>query len=86
MRTRIITLIQKLAFLAVLIPTIDACAADASAEKVFCQDGYNYRIDPSRINCDYHKFLKTGKPQFHGEYMSQYSWAEETLSLLLERS
>ena len=35
MRARIITLIQKLAFLAVLIPTIDACAADASAEKVF---------------------------------------------------
>ena len=35
MRTRIITLIQKIAFLAVLIPTIDACAADASAEKVF---------------------------------------------------
>ena len=48
------------------------------------QDGYNYRIEPSRINCDYHNFLKTGMPQFHGEYMTQYSWAEDTLALLLE--
>ena len=58
--------------------------ANVGAENVFCQDGYNYRIEPSRINCDYHNFLKTGKPSFHGEYMTQYSWAEDTLALLLE--
>ena len=63
---------------------IKKALANIGAEKVLCQEGYNYRIDTTRINCDYHKFLKTGKPQFCGEYMSQYSWAEETLSRLLE--
>ena len=27
-------------------------------------------------------YLETGKPEFHGEYMMQYSWAEETSALL----
>ena len=69
-----------------LVGDLKKALANAGAEKVFCQDGYNYRIDTSRINCDYHMFLRTGKPQFHGEYMSQYSWAEDTLSRLLERN
>ena len=60
--------------------------SNVGAENVFCQEGYNYRIDTSRINCDFHKFLKTGKPPFLGEYMSQYSWAEDTLSLLLKKN
>ena len=69
-----------------LVVDLKKALSNVGAEKVFCQEGYNYRIDPTRINCDYHKFLKTGKPQFHGEYMSQYSWAEDTLSLLLEKN
>ena len=41
-----------------------------------------YRIDVNLIQCDYLSFLETGKPDFHGEYMSQYSWAEETCAML----
>ena len=78
--------VKNMDYLRHLVGDLKKALANAGAEKVFCQDGYNYRIDTSRINCDYHKFLKTGKPQFHGEYMSQYSWAEDTLSLLLERN
>ena len=78
--------VKNMDYLRHLTGDLKKALANVGAERVFCQEGYNYRIDTSRINCDYHKFLKTGKPQFHGEYMSQYSWAEETLSLLLERN
>ena len=76
--------IKNMDYLRHLVGDLKKTLANVGAEKVFCQDGYNYRVDTTRINCDYHKFLKTGTPQFYGEYMSQYSWAEETLSLLLE--
>ena len=75
--------VKNMDYLRHLVGDLKKALAQVGAERVFCQDGYNYRIDPTRINCDYHKFLKTGKPQFHGEYMTQYSWAEDTLSLLL---
>ncbi|MDD5952920.1 MAG: response regulator [Oscillospiraceae bacterium] len=52
------------------------------AEEIFQQNGYQYSLDTQRIDCDYFNFLKTGKPPFRGEYMSQYSWAEETCALL----
>ena len=78
--------IKNMDYLRHLVVDLKKALAQVGAEKVFSQDGYNYRIDPAKINCDYHSFLKSGIPQFHGEYMSQYSWAEETLSLLLERN
>ena len=75
--------VKNMDYLRHLVGDLKKALAQVGAEKVFCQDGYNYRIDPARINCDYHKFLKTGTPYFHGEYMAQYSWAEATLALLL---
>ena len=41
-----------------------------------------YRINTDVVKCDYFDYLKTGKPKFYGEYMSQYSWAESTCALL----
>ena len=76
--------VKNMDYLRHLVGDLKKALANVGAENVFCQDGYNYRIEPSRINCDYHNFLKTGMPQFHGEYMTQYSWAEDTLALLLE--
>ena len=52
------------------------------AEDVLRHDTPYYRIDTNLVRCDYHSFLETGKPAFHGEYMTQYSWAEETCALL----
>ena len=52
------------------------------AENVLCHDTPYYRIDTDLIKCDYLSFLETGKPQFHGEYMTQYSWAESTCAML----
>ena len=78
--------VKNMDYLRHLVGDLKKALANVGAEKVFCQDGYNYRVDTTKINCDYHKFLKSGKPQFHGEYMSQYSWAEETLSRLLKKN
>ena len=55
------------------------------AETLFERNHYFYSLNPEKIDCDYYTYLKTGKPEFRGEYMSQYSWAEETCGLLWER-
>ena len=52
------------------------------AENVLCHETPYYRVDTSLIRCDYFSYLETGKPEFHGEYMTQYSWADETCAML----
>ena len=52
------------------------------AEEVLQHETPYYRVDTNLVTCDYLSFLATGKPEFHGEYMTQYSWAEETCALL----
>ena len=52
------------------------------AEDVFQHETPYYRMDTNLVQCDYISFLKTGKPAFYGEYMTQYSWAEETCAML----
>ena len=54
----------------------------AGAGDIFKRNSYLYSVDPERLDCDYYTFLKTGKPNFYGEYMTQYSWAEKTCGLL----
>ena len=54
-------------------------------EDIFQRNNYLYSIDPEKIDCDYFRYLKTGKPEFRGEYMYQYSWAERTCGLLWEQ-
>lgn len=49
---------------------------------VLKKNGYLFSVDTEKISCDYYSYLKTGKPEFHGEYMTQYSWADETCGLL----
>ena len=53
-----------------------------SAEAVLCHDTPCYRVDTNLLKCDYFSHLETGKPEFHGEYMTQYSWAEDTCAML----
>ena len=52
------------------------------AESVFRHETPCYRVDTSLIQCDYLSYLETGKPEFYGEYMMQYSWAEDTCAIL----
>ena len=52
------------------------------AEHVLRHDTPYYRIDTNLVKCDYLSFLETGRPEYRGEYMTQYSWAEETCAML----
>ena len=52
------------------------------AENVLCHETPCYRVDTDLIKCDYISYLETGKPDFYGEYMTQYSWAEDTCAML----
>ena len=52
------------------------------AENVLRHETPCYRVDTSLIQCDYLSYLETGKPDFRGEYMMQYSWAEATCATL----
>jgi two-component SAPR family response regulator len=55
------------------------------AESVLCHESPCYRVDTNLIKCDYISYLETGKPEFHGEYMTQYSWAEDTCAMLMSK-
>ena len=58
--------------------TLDAIGASDVLKKSSVQ----YALDTDRIECDYYNYLATNTPKFFGEYMTQYSWAEETCALL----
>ena len=58
----------------------------AGVGEIFIRNNYLYSIDPEKLDCDYFSFLRTGKPDFYGEYMTQYSWAEKTCGLLCEKT
>ncbi len=73
---------KNAAYLRQLILDLKTTLKTVGAERVLCHETPYYRIDPRRIQCDYLSYLDTGKPTFHGEYMTQYSWAEATCGLL----
>ena len=54
-------------------------------EEIFERNNYFYSLNPEKLDCDYYAYLKNGKPEFRCEYMSQYSWAEETCGFLWKR-
>ena len=70
------------AYLRQLFMDLKNTLKSVGAEAVLCHESPCYRVDTSLIKCDYISYLETGKPKFHGEYMTQYSWAEQTLALL----
>ena len=70
------------AYLRQLVMDLKNTLRSVGAEAVLCHEIPCYRVDTSLIKCDYISYLETGKPEFHGEYMTQYSWAEETCAML----
>ena len=73
---------KNAAYLRQLVMDLKNTLKTIQAEDVLRHDTPYYRIDPNLVRCDYLSFLETGKPQFHGEYMTQYSWAESTCAML----
>ena len=76
---------KNAAYLRQLVLDLKNTLKAAGAEGVLCHETPCYRIDTSLIRCDYLSYLETGKPEFHGEYMTQYSWAEETCAMLSDK-
>ena len=73
---------KNAAYLRQLVLDLKNTLKTIRAEDVLQHDTPYYRIDTNLVRCDYLNFLETGKPKFHGEYMTQYSWAEETCAML----
>lgn len=56
------------------------------ASEVLVHSGiHSYSLNTDLVECDYYNFRQCGEPAFRGEYMKQYSWAEETCALLWEK-
>ena len=70
------------AYLRQLVMDLKNTLKSVGAGAVLCHETPCYRIDTSLIKCDYISYLETGKPEFYGEYMTQYSWAEQTCAML----
>ena len=73
---------KNAAYLRQLVLDLKNTLKTIRAEDVLQHDTPYYRIDTNLVRCDYLSFLETGKPEFRGEYMTQYSWAEGTCAML----
>ena len=73
---------KNAAYLRQLVMDVKNTLKGVRAEDVLRHETPYYRVDTNLVKCDYLSFLESGKPEFHGEYMTQYSWAEETCALL----
>ena len=73
---------KNAAYLRQLVLNLKNTLKTINAEDVLRHDTPYYSIDPNLVRCDYLSFLENGKPEFRGEYMTQYSWAEATCAML----
>ena len=73
---------KNAAYLRQLVLDLKNTLKSVGAESVLCHETPCYRVNTKLIKCDYISYLETGKPEFHGEYMTQYSWADETCAML----
>ncbi len=68
-----------------LIVDIKHTLGDLQIQNFFITEYNNFRINPEVIKCDYYDFLD-GDPvaikNYTGDFLSQYSWAEEAASFL----
>ncbi len=74
--------VKNTAYLRQLVMDLKNTLKTVGADRVFCHETPFYRVDTSLLKCDYYSYLETGKPEFLGEYMAQFSWAEETCANL----
>lgn len=79
---------EKKGYVRVLANDIRKGFETLGADDILINNQNGYGVDVSKISCDYYDY-RAKKPNserlFQGEYMSQYSWAENTLGRLLNR-
>ena len=72
-----------------LIVDIKHTMNELEIQDFFIAEYNNFRINPEVIKCDYYDFLdgdSTALKSFAGEFMCQYSWAEEAVGFLEQRA
>ncbi len=68
-----------------LISDIKHTFSELEIQKFFVTEYNNFRINPDVIKCDYYDLLAGDSKaikKFNGEFMSQYSWAEEAIDFM----
>lgn len=75
--------------LRLLISDLKHTFAELEVQNFFITEYNNFRINPEVVHCDYYDFL-AGDPlsvkTFSGEFMSQYSWAEDKIAFLEKKA
>lgn len=77
------------ASLRLLISDIKHTFSDLGIQNFFIAEYNNFRINPEVVQCDYYDFLageSKAVSSFTGEFMSQYSWAEDALDFLEKKA
>ena len=72
-----------------LIVDIKHTMNELEIQDFFIAEYNNFRINPEVIKCDYYDFLdgdSAAIKSFAGEFMSQYSWAEEVVGFLEQKA
>lgn len=76
---------KNIAILYKLFSDLRYTLMNIGAEELLIKNNYQYAVNTKMLDCDYYDYL-AGDPKaekaFGGEYMTQYSWAEETAALL----
>lgn len=73
------------ASLRLLISDVKHTFSEVGVQNFFITEYNNFRINPEVVQCDYYDFLagdQKAVKSFAGEFMSQYSWAEEPAAFL----
>lgn len=76
---------SKKSYIRTLASDIRKTLESAGFADIFQHTRGGYSLDVSKADCDYWQYIDSGgkTDTFRGEYMTQYSWAEETLGALL---
>ena len=72
-----------------LIVDIKHTLGELQIQNFFIAEYNNFRINPEVVKCDYYDFLDgdaTALRSFTGEFMNQYSWAEDTVTFLEQKA
>ena len=71
-----------------LVVDIKKTLGELEIQNFFVAEYNNFRINPEAVKCDYYDCLSGDKKAckgFTGEFMNQYSWAEDTAAFLERR-
>lgn len=73
------------ASLRLLVSDVKHTFEELNIQNFFITEYNSFRINPEVVQCDYYDFLagdSSAKKKFAGEFMSQYSWAEDATAFL----